>query len=160
VLNAEQAAWDQRYDQTVARLDRFGDRASIWRTTGDEAAAKIPARSLDWVYLDAMHDRDSVERDLRTWWPKLREGGIFAGHDYLEGRRGVTEFGVRPAVDEFFAALDVDVSSTCLDGPFISWLVEVPGARRPQPRAGRAVGHAVRGELLTARRLTRRAGEG
>ena len=160
VLNAEQAAWDERHDQTVARLRRFGDRAVVWRTTGDEAAARITDGSLDWVYLDAMHDHDSVAHDLRTWWPKLRPGAIFAGHDYLEGRRGITEFGVRPAVDAFFATQGVDVSSTYLDEPFISWLVEVPGAPRSRSLVGRPVARAVRSALLTARRITRHAGKG
>lgn len=155
VLNAEQAAWDERYDLTVARLKRFGDRVSIWRSTGDEAAARIADGSLDWVYLDAMHDRESVEHDLRTWWPKLRPGAIFAGHDYLDGRRGVTEFGVRSAVDGFFAERGVDVSSTYLDGPFVSWLAEIPDGRRSRSRAGHAAGRGVRAALVTARRLTR-----
>ena len=29
------------------------------------------------------HDYCGVQEDLRNWWPKLRRGGIFAGHDYL-----------------------------------------------------------------------------
>ena len=29
------------------------------------------------------HDYCGVQEDLRNWWPKLRRGGILAGHDYL-----------------------------------------------------------------------------
>lgn len=51
--------------------------------------------------------------DLVDWWPKIRPGGVMAGHDY--GRRedsgdGITVhgvFGVTEAVRRFFAAVNV-----------------------------------------------------
>lgn len=151
VLDDEQAVQDGRHDETVERLRRFGARAEIWRTTGDDAAARVGDRSLDWVYLDARHDRDSVAHDLRAWWPKLRPGGVFAGHDYIEGVRGATEFGVRAAVDEFCRERGLRVHATFLDEPFVSWLIEVPG--RPRARLRGAVGETARAALLGARRL-------
>ena len=39
--------------------------------------------SVDFIYVDALHDRVGVLRDLESWWPKLRSGGIMAGHDYM-----------------------------------------------------------------------------
>lgn len=42
--------------------------------------------SLDFVYVDARHDRKGVLVDLRAYWPKLKVGGVFAGHDYTEQR--------------------------------------------------------------------------
>lgn len=151
VLNDEQVEQDRRYDDTIERLRRFGGRADIWRMTGDEAAARVDDSSLDWVYLDARHDRDSVAHDLRAWWPKVRAGGLFGGHDYIEGVRGTTEFGVRPAVDEFCRERGLRVHATFLDEPFVSWLIEVPG--RPRARLRGAAGEAARATLLTARRL-------
>lgn len=38
--------------------------------------------SLDFIYLDARHDRQSVLADLQAYWPKLKPGGVIAGHDY------------------------------------------------------------------------------
>merc|ERR1712061_735008 len=40
--------------------------------------------SLDFVYLDARHDRQGVLEDLSAYWPKLRAGGVIAGHDYTQ----------------------------------------------------------------------------
>jgi len=53
-------------------------------TVGDsaESASRFEDGSMDFIFIDAAHDYDSVVKDLAAWWPKLKEGGIFAGHDY------------------------------------------------------------------------------
>ena len=33
--------------------------------------------------MDARHDFKGVAADLEAYWPKLKTGGIFAGHDYI-----------------------------------------------------------------------------
>lgn len=48
-----------------------------------EAAQLYEDNSLDFVFIDAAHDYDSVIKDLKAWYPKVKKGGIFAGHDYL-----------------------------------------------------------------------------
>lgn len=45
------------------------------------AAQEMLDGSVDFVYLDARHDYAAVKEDLEAWWPKLKHGGIFAGHD-------------------------------------------------------------------------------
>jgi predicted O-methyltransferase YrrM len=51
----------------------------------------------DYVMLDADHAYESISRDIAAWWPKVRPGGILAGHDYS------AEFpGVLQAVTEAF----------------------------------------------------------
>lgn len=101
------------------------ERANIIRATSETASQLFPDESLDFVYIDANHKYEFVKKDLRLWFPKLKKGGVFAGHDYMNidwyndpnflengkdkhiyinnnGQRyynGV--FGVNPAVDEF-----------------------------------------------------------
>ncbi len=60
-----------------------------------KAADRYCDESLDFVFIDAAHDEDSVSRDLAAWWPKVRPGGIMAGHDLdREGvRAALTAFG-------------------------------------------------------------------
>jgi Methyltransferase domain len=132
--NVSQDRHDQFYEEAARRLERFGDRSEIWRMTSVEAAARIAQNSLDFVYLDARHDYASVEEDLAHWFPKVRPGGIVAGHDYLDGQLAAGSFGVKSAVDEFFGRLGLAVSQTYGEpgppmGPPPSWVVEIPARR-------------------------------
>jgi predicted O-methyltransferase YrrM len=46
------------------------------------AAARFAPSSVDRVFLDGSHDRESVAEDLRIWSERLRPDGVLAGHDY------------------------------------------------------------------------------
>jgi hypothetical protein len=126
VSNVAQETQDALHDITQRRLARFGERSSIWRMTSAEAAARIEENSLDFVYLDARHDYASVKQDLELWYGKIHGGGLFAGHDYLDGDLPQGMFGVQSAVREFFAARGLPVKTTALDEPWVSWFVEIP----------------------------------
>jgi hypothetical protein len=38
--------------------------------------------SIDYLFVDGSHDYQSVRDDLAAWMPKVRPGGIVAGHDF------------------------------------------------------------------------------
>lgn len=59
-------------------------------------------KSLDFVYIDADHKYKGVKSDILAWLPKVKVGGVLAGHDYIEGK------GVKIAVDELFDKKDVE----------------------------------------------------
>jgi hypothetical protein len=42
----------------------------------------FPDNSLDFVYIDAQHHFEAVRDDINAWYPKVRHGGIIAGHDH------------------------------------------------------------------------------
>lgn len=123
VANVTQAEHDAFCEETRARLERFGARSEIWREYSTTAAQKIADGSLDFVYLDARHDEASVREDLEAWWPKVRPGGLMAGHDYVDGTFPEGEFGVKSAVDAFFAEREAKVTATWGDPPWPSWWV-------------------------------------
>jgi hypothetical protein len=126
VANVAQEEHDGFHAETLERLRPFGDRSSVWRMFGGEAAERLPHHSLDFVYLDARHDLESVREDLETWTPKVRPGGVIAGHDYVDGMFPEGDFGVRSAVDGFFGERGWTVRSTWADPPWFSWWVLVP----------------------------------
>jgi len=84
----------------AANLDRAGLLSEITahRCCSVKAAAAFHDQSLDFIYIDALHTFDAVSRDLAAWWPKLRPGGLIAGHDYTHSTA------VRAAVDLFVSA--------------------------------------------------------
>lgn len=124
--NVAQEDHEANLATTRARLERFGNRSAIWRMTSAEAADKVVPASLDFVYLDARHDYESVLEDLEAWADKVRPGGLLCGHDYVDGFFLDGDFGVKSAVDEFFGRRGWKVGATFADPPWPSWYVAVP----------------------------------
>lgn len=60
------------------------------------AAELLVPSDLDFVYLDADHTYRAVKEDISSWYPKVKRGGLFGGHDYDKDNCGVHQ-----AVDEF-----------------------------------------------------------
>lgn len=75
--------WDMAGLEAYVRLRSrpFGERAIIHKMETHEAAALVPDGSLDLVFIDADHSAEGVARDIAGWRPKLKPGGVLAGHD-------------------------------------------------------------------------------
>lgn len=75
------------FDHTVS-FQRASDTAHadprmiLMKMSSTFAASLLADNILDWVWIDANHDAPYVLEDMNAWWPKLRSGGIFSGHDY------------------------------------------------------------------------------
>jgi len=92
------AAGGNVYERFRANMEKNGLLTLVNPVVSDsaEAAARYADGALDFVFVDADHSREAVLRDLRAWWPKIRPGGVLAGHDFEEE-------GVSAAVREFAA---------------------------------------------------------
>ncbi len=73
-------------------------RFSVWEMDSVDACRRFLDETFDFVYIDANHEEAFVRQDLSIWWPKVKPGGIMAGHDYLST---VTWPGVQAAWNEF-----------------------------------------------------------
>lgn len=64
-------------------LEEFGDRCKLMKDLSSDVTPSFKDESLDLVYIDGDHREQAVLQDLRMWWPKLRPGGVMAGHDFV-----------------------------------------------------------------------------
>ena len=92
-----QERMDKRYAKCCRKLRGYGPRVDIIRKTSLDHAKDVADGSLDFVYLDGFHEFDWIMQDIINWAPKVRKGGIVAGHDYYPFYRA----GVIDAVDVY-----------------------------------------------------------
>jgi hypothetical protein len=64
----------------------------------------IPDKSVKFAHIDASHDYHSVKKTLEMMVPKMIEGGIMCGDDFLSAHKGREDLhgGVERAVTEIF----------------------------------------------------------
>lgn len=67
------------------RLKEFENRCKIIHKSSINAANEIRNESLDFCYIDANHKYEYIYVDIRTWWDKVKPGGLLCGHDYGAG---------------------------------------------------------------------------
>lgn len=70
------------YNQYTRAIEPYQDRVTEFRCMSDEAVKFIKPLSLDFCFIDAQHDYDSVLNDIVKWISKIKPGGLLCGHDY------------------------------------------------------------------------------
>ena len=68
------------YKKAKERLEPYG--ATLIKKFSTDAAKDFKDGSLDFVYIDGNHRIEQVIADLTAWIPKVKKGGIVAGHDF------------------------------------------------------------------------------
>lgn len=118
--NLTQAQQDKCEEMTRSVTSFAGDRAIVHKGFSHEVAGKFADSELDFVFIDADHGYEGCKRDLYAWWPKVRSGGLFSGHDYEN--TDFPKFGVKRAVDEFAQEHGLTVSL----GANFTWFITHP----------------------------------
>jgi len=94
---------------------RFNDNINFIEKISEDAATKFEDDSLDFVYIDGDHRPEFVKQDIELWLPKLKKGGIIAGHDYGRGVEENFDFrGLTKVVDDKFENITVFKDSSWL----------------------------------------------
>jgi hypothetical protein len=111
--NVGQKEQDDLHNGVVDMMTaRFPGRFQVHRDYSVNAARNFKDSSLDYIYIDGRHDYAGVKEDLEAWYPKLREGGLFAGHDFVpDGILSTGDFGVQKGVSEFASLIGKEVQS-------------------------------------------------
>jgi len=78
-------------------LGNVAQQINVVTSDGAAAAAGYDNVSLKFVFIDADHSLEVVAAQIAAWWPKVKSGGILAGHDYNESNFP----DVKTAVDDF-----------------------------------------------------------
>ena len=109
----------EKVDRTLARCERKlrGRNVVYMKMPSMEAVRHIEDKSLDFVYIDGLHEFDSVMRDIIYWARKVRHGGIVAGHDYFAFYQG----GIVPAVNAYTRAHNINDWYITTADPYPSW---------------------------------------
>jgi hypothetical protein len=97
LLSYSQDKWEDLYNRACTLANKFKDRTEVIRKVSYEASFLFMNNSLDMVIIDADHTYASVIVDIKSWIPKLKQGGILIGHDYQGAWPDVVQ-----AVDELF----------------------------------------------------------
>jgi predicted O-methyltransferase YrrM len=108
------------YDRARAALAPYNCR--FMQMTSVEAAPQIPDGSLDFVYIDGNHLFAHVLNDIQLWAPKVRAGGIVAGHDYTSKKGQKSYIQVDLAVNEYTHAHAIDPWFVLTGDKTASWL--------------------------------------
>jgi hypothetical protein len=97
---------NQLYETFLKNMKPVKDIVIPIRKTSLEASKDYNDASINFVFIDASHDYENVKSDLDAWYPKIKPGCLFGGHDY-----GPTHHEVRKAVDEFCLKNSYQVTS-------------------------------------------------
>jgi hypothetical protein len=95
---------DRQYEEFRAEM-LYTPFVTIYRGYSFNVAKKMEDETFDLIYIDADHTYEGIKRDLNDWYPKVKKGGMFCGHDYVNKIArtpgGHLKFEVARAVDEF-----------------------------------------------------------
>jgi predicted O-methyltransferase YrrM len=81
-------------NRCAKRLSSYSNVELVYSTSSD-FVNNIKDNELDFIFIDGDHSYEATLEDIKNYWPKVKIGGVFAGHDiYLSS--------VKRAIQEFF----------------------------------------------------------
>jgi len=101
------------------KLAQFEDRSEIIKAFSQDVVSTFEDGSLDFVYIDANHS--DLLADIRAWYPKVKNGGVVSGHDFVEGTIGVSNFTVKSDLRSYLEDGD-DILYVTLEA-WPSWII-------------------------------------
>jgi len=92
------------YEEVKKNLTDCGTPTELLNMLSVQAATLFKNKTVDSVFVDGSHETQDVLNDIDAWLPKIKPGGILAGHDYTTT--------VAMAVDARFSKSDMILSYT------------------------------------------------
>lgn len=66
----------------VQNLEPVSSVVEIFKIDSVSASKNYEDKSIEFVFIDGDHSYEAVMEDIAAWLPKVKPGGILAGHDY------------------------------------------------------------------------------
>jgi len=126
MANISQEVSDSDYNIAIENLKPYEGRFEISRKFSHKAVLDFEDDFFDFIFIDADHSYSGCLSDLTLWFPKLKIGGIFSGHDYIPDIKkdaAGSEFGVKSALDKFLEDKNYELNITGEPQPYAypSW---------------------------------------
>lgn len=96
--------WDDYEGLVRKKLSSFSNFYKLFVDFSYNVVNVFDDNSLDFVYIDGDHCYEAVKKDIKLFYPKIKEGGIIGGHDYTPRYPGVAR-----AVLEFQDEMSIQV---------------------------------------------------
>jgi predicted O-methyltransferase YrrM len=98
---SSQEMFDIVYYEFLQNIRPIDSYINVIRDNSIDASTLFQKEFFDFIFIDASHHYSDVFNDNKYWLPKLKPGGIIAGHDYFTD----VHPGVKEAVDETYGKL-------------------------------------------------------
>ena len=109
-IDADGTHWEPayKYERAQKRLKNYADRTVFITKSSADAVSMLP--QLDFVYIDGNHNYECVKADIENYYPLVKAGGFFGGHDLFGTNKGVIM-----AVTEFIKEKGLELNSNSYD---------------------------------------------
>jgi len=97
---------NEEYKEVWEKFNSYPGRSVYIIKDSRLASQKFSDESLDFIYIDGDHTVEGCMIDLVAWYPKLKVGGVFGGHDYFNATCEV-----KRAVDFFSNNVNITVNT-------------------------------------------------
>ena len=91
---ATQEDVDEHFRITLENFKPHTDRIKMYKALSADIVNDFPDEFFDYIFIDGDHSYEGVKRDLEMYYPKIKKGGICAGHDFNldEVRKAIAGF--------------------------------------------------------------------
>lgn len=123
--NMENVDFDAMLNWAKDHLRPHIGRYEFVRKFSKDAMNDFEDKSLDMVYLDGNHQNPVFEEDFRGWIKKVKYGGIFGGHDYMDIDTTSYQCNVKETVDRLSKEMNLTLHFSPDDEGAPSWWIQL-----------------------------------